>query len=104
MRNRKRHIARPMLESMEPRVVPSAIAVHAHHLRTVAAHVGQLNNSAQHGDATQRKNNQALKNLQQQENLVHMHSLERRPSALPTEAEKVASETSSFVKSIESAL
>ena len=104
MRNRKRHIARPMLESMEPRVVPSAIAVHAHHERAVAAHVGQLNNSAQHADATQRKNNQALKNLQQQENVVHMHALERRPSALPTEAEKVASETSSFVKSIESAL
>jgi hypothetical protein len=104
MSNRKRRIARPMLESMEPRVVPSAIAVHAHHLRTVAAHVDVASNSAKQAKATQQENNQALKNLQQQQNLVHMHSLERRPSALPTEAEKVASETSSFLKSLESAL
>jgi hypothetical protein len=104
MRNRRRHIARPMLESMEPRVVPSAIAIHAHHVRAVAAHVGQLNNSAKHADATQRENHQALKNLQQQENLVHMHSLERTASALPTKAEQEATETSSFLKSLESAL
>jgi hypothetical protein len=104
MRSRKRHAAQPILELMEPRVVPSAVAIHAHHEQAVAAHVGRMNNSVAQTQASQRENSKALKLLQQQENLVHAHSLEHRPSALPTKAELEATKTSSFVKSLESAL
>ena len=104
MRNRKRHAAQPVLESMEPRVVPSALSIHAHHEQVVAAHVGRVDNSQTQAEASQRENNQALKLLYQQEHLVHVHSLERRPSALPTKAEQEATQTSSFVKSLQSAL
>ena len=79
-----------MLEPMEPRVVPSAIGIHAHHEQVVAAHVGRMNNSVAQAKASQRENNKALKLLQQQENLVHVHSLEQIPSALPTKAEQEA--------------
>ncbi len=104
MSNRKRHIAQPMLEPMESRVVPSAIGIHAHHEQAVAAHIGRMNNSVAQAKASERDHNRALKLLQQQENLVHVHSLERIPSALPTKAELQATKTSSFIKSLESAL
>ena len=80
----RRHTAQPMLESMETRVVPSAIGIRAHHMQAVAAHVRRINNPVTQAEASQRANNQALKLLHQQENLVHVHSLERIPSALPT--------------------
>ena len=75
MRNRKRHTAQPMLEPMEPRVVPSVTGIHAHHEQAVAAHVGQMNDSAKAAAASQRENNEALQHLQQQEYLVHDHAL-----------------------------
>jgi hypothetical protein len=104
MRNRKRPATQPMLESMEPRIAPSTLVIHAHHEQVVSAHVGRMNDSVAQAKASQRENNKALKLLQQQENLVHVHSLEKIPSALPTKAEQQAQETSSFVKSLESAL
>ena len=91
MRNRKRHTAQPMLEPMEPRVVPSVTGIHAHHEQVVAAHVGQMHDSVKEATASPRENNKALKQLQQQEYLVHVRSLERTPSALPTAAEQAAS-------------
>ena len=104
MSKRKRHTVRPMLEPMEPRVVPSGIGINPHHVQALTAHVGRIHNSVAQAKAGQRANNQALKVLRQQENLVHIHSLERIPSALPTKAEQEATETSSFLKSLESAL
>jgi hypothetical protein len=104
MRNRKRRAAQPILEQMETRVVPSALSIHAHHEQAVAAHVGRANDSVAQTKASQRENNKALKQLRQQEHLVYVHSLEKIPSALPTKAEQEATQTSSFVKSLESAL
>ena len=104
MSNRKRHTVQPMLEPMDPRVVPSALSVHVHHEQVMSAHVGRMDDSVTQAKASQRENNKALKLLQQQENLVHVHSLEKIPSALPTKAEQEASQASSFVKSLESAL
>ncbi len=104
MSKRKRHTAQPMLEPMEPRVAPAAIGIHAYHEQAVEAHVGRIHNSAAQANASQRANNKALELLHQQQNLVHVHSLERIPSALPTKAEQEAAQTSSFVKSLQSAL
>jgi hypothetical protein len=104
MRNRKRRTAQPIFESMETRVVPSALSIQIHHEQAVSAHVGQMDNSAAQDKASQRENDKAMKLLHQQENQVHIRSLEHRPSALPTKAEQQAQETSSFVKSLESAL
>src|SRR5262245_40988672 len=101
MRNRKRHIAQPVLEPMEPRVALSAIGIRAHHHgQVLAAHVGPMNNSTKQAEASQRENNQALKRLQRQEHQVYIRSLERTPSALPTPAEKRASDVSDLFKSI----
>ena len=104
MHNRKRRAVQPMLEAMEHRVVPSALGVHAHHEQAVTAHVGRMDSSVTQTKASERENNKALKQLQQQEHLVYVHSLEKIPSALPTKAEQEASQASSFVKSLESAL
>ncbi len=100
MCNRKRRSAQPILEPMEPRVALSAIGIHAHHARAVAAHVGQVNGTVKQAEAFERENNEALKRLEQQQHLVYVHSLERTPSALPTEAEKEASQLSNIFKSI----
>jgi hypothetical protein len=100
MRNRNRRAARPNLETVEPRVVPSAIGIHGRHMQDVAAHVGQVNRSIKQAEDFQRENEQALKRLQRQEHQVYVHSLERTPSALPTEAEKRASQVSDIFKSI----
>ena len=100
MSNRKRHTARPILEPMEHRVTPSVMGIQAHHGQAVAAHVGQMNNPIKQAKASQYANNEALKRLQQQEHLVHIHSMQRTPSALPTPAEKAASEISNVFQSI----
>ena len=39
---RKRHTARPRLETMEMRVVPSAVGVHQHTEQVIAAHVSRV--------------------------------------------------------------
>jgi hypothetical protein len=112
MRNRKRHTARPSLEPMESRVVLSVTAIHVHHERAVvAAHVSQVSqahvsqvSSAKASTANQLKNIEAMRNLQQQLNVVHEHALERTPSAIPTAAEKRATQISNIFKSLESAL
>jgi len=89
-----------MLEPMEPRVAPSVMGIHAHHGRAVAAHVGQINNSVKQAEASQHANNEAWKRLQNQLHLIHMRSLEQTPSALPTPAEKAASQISNVFQSI----
>ena len=50
--------------------------------------------------ASDRANNQALRNLQQQLKVVHQHALERTPSAIPTEAEQRATKVSNIFKSL----
>jgi hypothetical protein len=100
MRKGKQHTAQPNLETMEPRVAPSILGILAHQGQTVAAYVGQINNSIKEDKASQHANNEALKLLQHQQYLVHLHSLEQIPSALPTEAEKAASQVSNIFASI----
>ena len=104
MCNRKRHTAQPMLELMEGRVVPSALGVSAHHVAAMVAHIGRIKNPVKQASAFQRENYQALKNLQHQEHLVHVRSLERTPSAAPTPEQKAASALSNFFKSAGSSL
>jgi hypothetical protein len=103
MRNRKRHTAQPMLEPMEPRVAPSVTSIHIHHERAVSAHVSDMS-VAKTDAASQRQNAAALRNLQQQLNVVHAHALERTPSAIPTAAEQRATQISNIFKSLEGAL
>jgi hypothetical protein len=104
MNNRKQRTAQPMLDPMEIRLAPSSIAISAHQVQAVAAHVDRMHNPAIQAKAGERANNQALNTLKQQEHLVYVHSLERIPSALPTKAEQVATQTSAFMKSLQSAL
>jgi hypothetical protein len=104
MRNRKRRDARPDLELMETRVVPSVLGVTHHRWRAVEVHVGAISNSVRQATASQRHNNEALKRLEHQENLVRIRSLERMPSALPTAAEKRAGQISNLIQSIEKSL
>ena len=80
------------------------IAIHAHHVQAVAAHVGRVNNSANQAEASQRENNQALKNCNSKKILFisTLWSASLQP-CLPKRNRKRA-ETSSFVKSLESAL
>ena len=99
MRSRKRFSAQPILEPMEPRVVPSAMVMQAHQGHVVAAHVHQIDNSQKPARAVQIENNQALRSLRQQQHLVHVHALEHTPSAIPTKAEQAASAVSNFFKS-----
>jgi hypothetical protein len=89
-----------MLESIEPRVAPSGVGLHIHHERVVAAHVGRVDNSIKFVEASERKNNEALKRLLHQLEMIHIRSLERTPSALPTKAQQVASKLSNLFKSI----
>jgi uncharacterized protein (DUF342 family) len=106
MRNRKRRSRQPMLEAMETRFMPSFSSVHVqhmHHERVVAVHVHEAS-SKNDTTSSERANNEALKNLQQQLQVVHEHALERTPSAIPTEAEKQATQVSNLFKSLESAL
>ena len=103
MRNRKRPYAQPMLEPMEPRVALSVTAIHVHHERAVVAHVGQVS-SAKAAEQLERKNHEAMRNLQQQLAVVHEHALERTPSAIPTAAEQRATQVSNIFKSLEGAL
>jgi hypothetical protein len=100
MCNRKRRIAQPMLESMEPRVVPSAVSIHAGEGHAVPANVAQMNETVKQAKASQRKNNEALQRLQHQQHIIYVHSLERTPSAAPTEAQKVASSISNLFKNL----
>jgi hypothetical protein len=100
MPNRQRRSARPALEPMEPRVVPSALGPLARHAERAAAHVRPINDSVRQTNASQRENNEALLRLRQQEALVHMRSLERTPSALPTPAEQRASQISNIFTEI----
>jgi hypothetical protein len=100
MPSRKARSARPALEPMEARVVPSALGPLARHAERAAAHVRPINSSARQLNASERQNNEALQRLQQQENLVHMRSLERTPSALPTAAEQRASQISNIFSEI----
>ncbi len=81
MRNRKRRCARPMLESMEPRVVPSVVGIVSHHHpeKVAPAHVGQVSTSVREANASERKNNEALRSLEQQEHLVEVHAREKSP-------------------------
>lgn len=103
MRNRKRHSAQPTLEPMESRVALSVTAMHIQHERAMTAHVAHVNTTKESVES-QRQNNEALRNLQQQLNLVHAHALERTPSAIPTAAEKRATQISNIFKSLEGAL
>jgi hypothetical protein len=103
MRNRKRHTAQPMLEPMEPRVAPSVTAIHVHHERAIAAHVGHVS-PVKDVKVSPHDNNKAWRNLQQQLAVVHAHALERTPSAIPTAAEQQATQVSNVFKSLESAL
>jgi hypothetical protein len=100
MDNRKRRSARPVLEAMECRVVPSAMGLASHQVRVVVAHVETMNHATKTPKETQRSVNQGLKRLQQQLALVQEHAHERAPSARETPAEKAASQTSSLFKSI----
>jgi hypothetical protein len=104
MGNRKRVSAQPMLEQMEPRVVLSTAAVHGHAWKVVAADVGRTNDSVRLAEASQRQNNVALARLQSQLHLIHVRSLERTPSALPTAAEQRASKLSNFFKTVSQSL
>ena len=61
-------------------------------------------NTARVSVESERQNNEALRSLQQQLNLVHAHALERTPSAIPTAAEQRATQVSNIFKSLESAL
>jgi len=99
MRDGKRHTAQPVLEPMEPRVVPSVMGIQAHRVQAIVAHIGRMNNPVKQANAFQRENNQALRNLQHQEYLVHVRSLERTPSAAPTPEQKAAGAISNFFKS-----
>ncbi len=103
MRNRKRHTAQPMLETMEPRVAPSVAGIHVHHERVVAAHVAHVSVTKETAESPH-KNNEALRNLEQQIKVVQEHALERTPSAIPTAAEQRATQVSNIFKSLESAL
>jgi hypothetical protein len=98
--NRNRFTARPMLEPMEPRMVPSALGPLARHAERTAAHIRPITDSDRQIQESQRENNEALQRLQRQENLVHARSLERTPSALPTPAEQRAGEVSNVLKEI----
>jgi hypothetical protein len=100
MCNRKRRPLQPMLEPMEPRVVPSQMGLVARHDRLVASHVGQVNTSAKHPKVTQHSINAGLMHLQQQLALIQTRSKEHTPSAQETPAEKATTETSSLFKSI----
>jgi len=104
MCNRKRHTAQPTLELMEGRVVPSALGVSAHRVAAMVAHIGRMHNPVKQASAFERENYQALKNLEHQEYLVHVRSLERTPSAAPTPEQKAESAVSNFFKSAASSL
>jgi hypothetical protein len=104
MDRRKRRALAPLFESMEDRVVLSVTSVslqHLHHQKAV--HVAKAS-VATGSKANAKSNNAALRNLQQQLEVVHEHALERTPSAIPTAAEKQATEISNVFKSLESAL
>jgi len=60
--------------------------------------------SAKTSTELQRKNNEAMRSLEQQLNVVHEHALERTPSAIPTAAEQRATQISNIFKSLEGAL
>jgi hypothetical protein len=100
MFERKRRTVQPMLESMESRVVPSAMGVHAHPVRDVSAVVGSASGSTKELRAAEQKNASALKELAHQQAVVHSHSLEHIATALPTAAEQAASQISNIFKSI----
>jgi len=73
---------------------------YAHHEQAIAAHVGQMNNPIEQAKMSQHANNEALKRLQQQLHLVQLRAIMRTPSALPTPAEKAASEVSNIFQSM----
>ncbi len=100
MRDRKRRNVRPSLEMVEERVVLSAIGHLAHRAEVVAAHVNTVNHAVEKADAAAQLNSEALARLQHQEQLIHMRSLEHKPSALPTPAEQRASQVSNIFSSI----
>jgi len=100
MCDRKRQTARPILEPMEHRVAPSVMGIQAHHGQAVAALVGQMNNPVKEAKLSQLENNEALKRLQQQLHMIHIRSMQHTPSALPTPAEKAASEISNIFQSM----
>jgi hypothetical protein len=106
MDRRKRRALAPLFESMEDRVVLSVTSVslqHLHHQKAAAVHVAKMS-VATGSKANAKSNDAALRNLQQQLEVVHEHALERTPSAIPTAAEKQATEVSNVFKSLESAL
>ena len=100
MNNRKRRNARPTLEPMECRFVPSSMGFEAHHGRLVESHVQQANTTAKEPKATQHSINSGLRRLQQQLAQIETRSKERTPSAQETPAEKATKETSSLLKSV----
>ena len=81
MSNRKRLAIEPMLERMEPRVVPSALGLTSHQVRVVAAHVDHINKPTKNPKETQHAINEGLKRLRQQLAQIQARSLERTPSA-----------------------
>lgn len=100
MRNRKQRAARPMLEMMETRVVPSTMGHLAHRAEVVAAHVNTVSRAVKEAETSARENTEALQRLERQEQLIHVRSLERTPSAAPTAAEQRASQISGILSSI----
>ncbi len=62
--NRNRFTARPMLEPMEPRMVPSALGPMARHAERTAAHIRPITDSVRQIEESQRENNEALQRLQ----------------------------------------
>jgi len=104
MRNRKRFAIQPLLEPMEPRVVPSLMSLAAHDPRAAVAHLDHSAKTAKHPAENQHTINVGLRRLEQQLALIKTRSMERTPSAAETPAEKVQSETSSLLKNIEASL
>jgi hypothetical protein len=95
---RKRHPARPRLESMETRVVPSVMGVHAHAEQAVAAHVRQLHAHEERVATTRTDRRDAA--LRHQHPVKHTVSIEQTGSKSAKPAPTKTGGIAGFFKSI----